>query len=462
MPPRAAAEAAGRIAGALERVGLAERADERVKSYSMGMRQRLGIARCLLADPALLILDEPMNGLDPAGILEFRSLIRSFVDEGRTVFLSSHLLDEVERTCDMVAIVDQGRIVRQGPIAEIAGGDGAALAIECDDPAAAWRVLARRRDVESRGRAGRCAARRARGGRRRRPRSTARSSLAGIGVRRLEPARISLEERFLELTSSLGGERMIELVRADLLKLRKRRGLFWWSLVLTAGSMLAYYGVKEVLHLSDSVGNGPAGGRDTTPARWTCSCSRRPSRARSIGTTAGSGDRGAGVFRDLVATGRSRVALSLARVPAALALIVPLALLGFVTATVACFAFASGLPTPSASEVAWYGGYIVASAVADVRRRPRPGRAHRLARHRDRRAAGLVPGRRAARAQHLRARPGTRRARRRRVDRLRPLHRAGRFPRAERLARGRRWASLALWLVVPTVAGAWRAQTRDA
>jgi ABC-2 type transport system ATP-binding protein len=197
--------AAGRIAGALERVGLAERADERVKTYSMGMRQRLGVARCLLADPALLILDEPMNGLDPAGILEFRSLIRSFVGEGRTVFLSSHLLDEVERTCDMVAIVDRGRIVRQGTIAQVAGGDGGALALECDDPSAAMALLAQSSAVEAvsaHGDALRVV-----------PSSGVDAAainrslvLAGIGVRRLGPDRISLEERFLELTSSLGGE----------------------------------------------------------------------------------------------------------------------------------------------------------------------------------------------------------------------------------------------------------------
>ena len=89
-----------RIDPALERVGLAHRAGDRVKTYSMGMRQRLGIARCLLADPELLILDEPMNGLDPAGILEFRKMVRALVDEGRTVMLSSHLLDEVEKMCD--------------------------------------------------------------------------------------------------------------------------------------------------------------------------------------------------------------------------------------------------------------------------------------------------------------------------------------------------------------------------
>src|SRR3954470_22249466 len=112
-------EAFARIEPAIERVGLAHRAGDRVRTYSMGMRQRLGIARCLLADPDLLILDEPMNGLDPAGILEFRHLLRALVDEGRTVMLSSHILDEVEKTCDYVAIVDRGEIVTSGLLAEL-------------------------------------------------------------------------------------------------------------------------------------------------------------------------------------------------------------------------------------------------------------------------------------------------------------------------------------------------------
>jgi ABC-2 type transport system ATP-binding protein len=114
----------GRVDGALERVGLKARADDPVKSYSLGMRQRLGIARCLLCDPELLILDEPVNGLDPAGILEFRHLVRSLVAEGRTVLLSSHLLDEVEKTCDFAAIVDQGRVMAQGTIAELTSLSG--------------------------------------------------------------------------------------------------------------------------------------------------------------------------------------------------------------------------------------------------------------------------------------------------------------------------------------------------
>src|SRR5579872_5345993 len=108
-----------RIDASLERVGMTQRASDKVAKYSMGMRQRLGVAACLLGDPELLILDEPMNGLDPAGMHDMRDMILSLVAEGRTVVLSSHLLDEVERTCDAVAIVDRGNVIRQGPIAEL-------------------------------------------------------------------------------------------------------------------------------------------------------------------------------------------------------------------------------------------------------------------------------------------------------------------------------------------------------
>jgi len=135
-------DAVGRIDGALARVGLAARGGDRVKAYSLGMRQRLGVARCLLADPELLILDEPMNGLDPAGILEMRYLIRELVGEGRTVLLSSHLLDEVEKTCDVAAIVDMGSVVAQGTIHELVRGGPRAIDIVCHTPAEAARLLA--------------------------------------------------------------------------------------------------------------------------------------------------------------------------------------------------------------------------------------------------------------------------------------------------------------------------------
>jgi ABC-2 type transport system ATP-binding protein len=130
-----------RIEPALERVGILHRANDRVTKYSMGMRQRLGVAACLLGDPQLLILDEPMNGLDPAGMHEMRDMILSLVAEGRTVVLSSHLLDEVQRTCDAVAIVDRGNIIRQGPISELLAGSSLALQVECTEPDRARSLL---------------------------------------------------------------------------------------------------------------------------------------------------------------------------------------------------------------------------------------------------------------------------------------------------------------------------------
>ena len=134
-------EARDRIDASLERVGLTHRAHDRVSKYSMGMRQRLGVASCLLGDPQLLILDEPMNGLDPAGMQDMREMIRSFVAEGRTVVLSSHLLDEIERTCDAVAIVDHGKVIRQGPIADLLAGTPLDLQVECSTPGRAVALL---------------------------------------------------------------------------------------------------------------------------------------------------------------------------------------------------------------------------------------------------------------------------------------------------------------------------------
>lgn len=131
-------DAASRIDASLERVRLLERADEPVKNYSLGMRQRLGVARALLNDPKLLILDEPTNGLDPAGLAEFRELIRSFVDEGRTVFISSHILGEVQKMADDIAIIQQGRMVAFGSVEElISGGEQKIYARVTDAQAAA-------------------------------------------------------------------------------------------------------------------------------------------------------------------------------------------------------------------------------------------------------------------------------------------------------------------------------------
>jgi ABC-2 type transport system ATP-binding protein len=134
-------DAQQQIGPALDRTRLTQRADDKVSAYSMGMRQRLGLAACLLADPQLLILDEPMNGLDPGGMHEMRNMLRSLIDEGRTIVLSSHLLDEVERTCDQVAIVDHGKVIRQGPIGALTKEASVAIEVRCSDPPAAARAL---------------------------------------------------------------------------------------------------------------------------------------------------------------------------------------------------------------------------------------------------------------------------------------------------------------------------------
>jgi ABC-2 type transport system ATP-binding protein len=106
----------------LERTGMTARAGDKYRSYSLGMKQRLGIAAALLPSPELLILDEPTNGLDPAGIVEMRGLIRSFADDGITVLVSSHLISEIEQVCDHVVMIRGGRLVHQGPVAELAAG----------------------------------------------------------------------------------------------------------------------------------------------------------------------------------------------------------------------------------------------------------------------------------------------------------------------------------------------------
>jgi ABC-2 type transport system ATP-binding protein len=196
-------EAFDRIDSAIDRVGLTARADERVKTYSLGMKQRLGIARCLLADPELLLLDEPMNGLDPAGIQEFRGFVRSFVAEGRTIVLSSHLLDEVEKTCDHVAIVDQGSVVVQGSIAELRGAGKRVVLVEVDEPARARNLLAAHPAVERVDDDGTALQVVFHDGDAAVPDLNRSLVQAGIAVRRLEPQQASLEQRFLEITTRL-------------------------------------------------------------------------------------------------------------------------------------------------------------------------------------------------------------------------------------------------------------------
>lgn len=204
-------EAHDRVESALARVNLTERAGSPVKQYSQGMRQRLGVARALLNDPELLILDEPSNGLDPAGIVEFRDMIRSFVDEEkRTVFVSSHLLDEVQKLADDIAIVNAGRLVTHGSVRDLVAGGARRIRLRVDDVARAGALLEGLAYVS--------AVERTEGGDLRveldrfeddRAIELSRALVeAGIGVAELVQERDSLERRFLDLTagSTPGGE----------------------------------------------------------------------------------------------------------------------------------------------------------------------------------------------------------------------------------------------------------------
>jgi ABC-2 type transport system ATP-binding protein len=135
-----------RVEACLAQVGLSDAAGKRVKAYSQGMRQRLGIGLALLGEPELLMLDEPTNGLDPTGMREMRQLMRSLADGGTTVFVSSHLLAEVEAMCDRVGVMAQGRIVAEGPPGTLRGMADR-LRIEVDDVTAARAVAERTPDV---------------------------------------------------------------------------------------------------------------------------------------------------------------------------------------------------------------------------------------------------------------------------------------------------------------------------
>jgi ABC-2 type transport system ATP-binding protein len=117
----------------LELVGLTEAANRKVKGFSMGMRQRLGLAGALLGDPKVLILDEPANGLDPEGIVWLRQLLRHLASEGRTILVSSHVLSEVEQTVDRVVIINKGTLVRQGTLDELSEHHGHAVLVRGPD-----------------------------------------------------------------------------------------------------------------------------------------------------------------------------------------------------------------------------------------------------------------------------------------------------------------------------------------
>jgi len=138
----AGSEDARTIATVLEQVGLSSRAKDKVKTYSLGMKQRLAIAAALVNNPQIIFLDEPTNGLDPAGTVEIRELIEQLGARGHTIFLSSHLLHEVEQVCTEVAIINHGKMIAQGRVADLLKRE-ASLLIEAEPLATVQEVVAR-------------------------------------------------------------------------------------------------------------------------------------------------------------------------------------------------------------------------------------------------------------------------------------------------------------------------------
>ena len=142
MLSRVAGVADERVDEVLEIVGLSERGRDAFASYSLGMKQRLAVSATLLRDPDVIILDEPANGLDPAGIVEIRTLMRDLAEQGKTVFVSSHQLGEVQQTCDVLTIINKGRVIRTGSVADVVNSvSQRGLRVTIDNAKAAQEVL---------------------------------------------------------------------------------------------------------------------------------------------------------------------------------------------------------------------------------------------------------------------------------------------------------------------------------
>ena len=188
----------------LEQVGLADRGNDRFHTYSLGMKQRLGLAYALLGDPELLFLDEPTNGMDPAGMAEVRELIRSLGTGERTVLLSSHLLHEVEEVCDSVAILSKGRLIAQGKVADLVRQSREQIRVRTTDDDAAVAILSALDWVEAvttEAGALTVTAPTARSGE-----LTAALSRAAVYVTEMAAVQASLEEYFLDVTGEDEGE----------------------------------------------------------------------------------------------------------------------------------------------------------------------------------------------------------------------------------------------------------------
>ena len=197
-------DARERIDQALDTVDLADRQRDKVKGYSHGMKQRLGIAAALLRAPRLLLLDEPTTGLDPAGMRDMRVLVRRLADEGMTVLLSSHLMGEVEELCDRVAIVRSGRVIYEGALDALLGSTGQRYRLRTTDDERAHRVCAAQRGVSEVAGAGHQGLTFAVEDEHAVAELSVALVEAGVGIVALVPAVASLEELFLRLTEGDG------------------------------------------------------------------------------------------------------------------------------------------------------------------------------------------------------------------------------------------------------------------
>jgi ABC-2 type transport system ATP-binding protein len=183
----------------IDRVGLAGRGDDLFRTYSSGMKQRLGIAYALLGDPDIVFLDEPTNGLDPEGMIEVRELIKSLGDGNRTVLLSSHLLHEVEQVCDSVTIISKGRLIVQGEVSQLVATVGSEqVRTKTTDNSKARQVLSALDWVE--GISIHEDSLLVTASIKRSAELTAALANAGVFVAEMMPVRTSLEEYFLEVT----------------------------------------------------------------------------------------------------------------------------------------------------------------------------------------------------------------------------------------------------------------------
>jgi ABC-type multidrug transport system ATPase subunit len=186
----------------LEQSGLGDRGKDKYRTYSLGMKQRLAIAATLLKDPELLIFDEPTNGLDPAGIREIRNTMRSLGEQGKTVLVSSHILDEVEQVADTVSIIGHGRLLASGPVADVIGDQAAtSVRVGVADLVAAQRILTDC-GLQVRKESGLLVVEGAIDG----SEITKRLAAHGLFVNELIPVRADLESVFLELTADEGLE----------------------------------------------------------------------------------------------------------------------------------------------------------------------------------------------------------------------------------------------------------------